>query len=311
MRNDPATLPPRARARFNAAAHELRPTDAALAGGPAEFLLERKVEGVKLAALRWRDKSSLDLHLTREHLLPEAAAALPSLLAHLAPRLDLDKVLQLRLYSGGAALGGKPRKLDERNVGRAGMVKTVQAVLARAMGKRPAARRIDPELGTAERLAIPRDYGQVRGLERCREPRVLACVGLDAFGRNQWLAPRAATAWLRMRDAAARDGIALQLVSAFRSVAYQSGLFRRKLARGLAIDEILQVNAAPGYSEHHTGRAVDVGAPGYAPAEEEFERSPAFAWLKRHAASHGFRLSYPRGNPHGITYEPWHWYYVR
>ena len=84
MRNEPATLPPRARVRLNAAAHELRPSDAALAGGPAEFLLERKVEGVKLAALRMRDKSALDLHLARGgHLLPEATAALPSLLARL------------------------------------------------------------------------------------------------------------------------------------------------------------------------------------------------------------------------------------
>jgi D-alanyl-D-alanine carboxypeptidase len=26
-----------------------------------------------------------------------------------------------------------------------------------------------------------------------------------------------------------------------------------------------------------------------------------------HAGDHGFRMSYPRGNPHGISYEPWHW----
>ncbi|HVT32680.1 MAG TPA: D-alanyl-D-alanine carboxypeptidase family protein, partial [Rhodanobacteraceae bacterium] len=36
-------------------------------------------------------------------------------------------------------------------------------------------------------------------------------------------------------------------------------------------------------------------------------RSPAFAWLKRHASRFGFRLSYPRRNRHGIAYEPWHW----
>ena len=56
-----------------------------------------------------------------------------------------------------------------------------------------------------------------------------------------------------------------------------------------------------------SGRAVDLTTPGYAPVEEEFERSPAFAWLKRHASRFGFRLSYPRRNRHGIAYEPWHW----
>ena len=46
---------------------------------------------------------------------------------------------------------------------------------------------------------------------------------------------------------------------------------------------------------------------GCAPAEEAFEGTGAFDWLQRHAARYGFRLSYPRGNPHGIVYEPWHW----
>ena len=41
--------------------------------------------------------------------------------------------------------------------------------------------------------------------------------------------------------------------------------------------------------------------------EEEFERSDAFAWLTRRAGEFGFRMSYPRDNPHGVAYEPWHW----
>ncbi len=99
----------------------------------------------------------------------------------------------------------------------------------------------------------------------------------------------------------------LQVVSAFRSIEYQLGIIRRKLERGLAIDEILRVSAAPGYSEHHSGRALDITTPGFAALEEQFEDSAAFAWLSTNAQSYGFWLSYPRGNPHGIAYEPWHW----
>src|SRR5690606_41627176 len=74
-------------------------------------------------------------------------------------------------------------------------------------------------------------------------------------------------------------------------------------------DLILEVNAAPGWSEHHSGRAVDISAPGEPPAEESFEATPAFAWLRANAAGLGFTMSYPRDNPHGIVYEPWHWRY--
>jgi D-alanyl-D-alanine carboxypeptidase len=156
-------------------------------------------------------------------------------------------------------------------------------------------------------LGVPRDHGRLRKLRRVRESRSLHFIGLDTQNRPQWMTPRAARAWMRMRDSAARDGVVLQLISAFRSVEYQLGIMRRKLDRGLTMVEILRVSAAPGFSEHHSGRAFDLTTPGFAALEEEFEKSPAFAWLRKHAAKFGFRMSYPKRNPHGIAYEPWHW----
>lgn len=159
----------------------------------------------------------------------------------------------------------------------------------------------------AQELGIPAGYGRARTLSRVPEPRALAFAGYDIYERPQWLAPRAAMAWQQLRHAAARGQIELQLVSAFRSVEYQVGLIERKIARGQTLEQILAVSAAPGYSEHHSGRALDLTTPGYAVLEEEFELSPAFRWLVHNANNFGFRLSFPRHNPHGIAYEPWHW----
>ena len=163
----------------------------------------------------------------------------------------------------------------------------------------------------AQALGVPRDYGSVHRLRIVREPHELACIGVDIHGRHQWMAPLAARAWARMRDAAARDGIELQIVSAFRSAAYQLGIIERKLERGQSIDEILRSSAAPGFSEHHSGRVVDITTPNHAALEETFDQSPAFAWLQGEAARFGFTLSYPRDNRHGIAYEPWHWCWHR
>jgi zinc D-Ala-D-Ala carboxypeptidase len=156
-------------------------------------------------------------------------------------------------------------------------------------------------------LGVPRDHGRTRKLRRVRESRSLQFIGLDTQNRQLWLTPRAARAWTHMRDAAARDDIVLEVVSAFRSIEYQLGIIRRKLDRKLSMDEILRVSAAPGFSEHHSGRAFDLTTPGFAALEEEFENSAAFAWLRRNAKTFGFRMSYPKRNPHGIAYEPWHW----
>ena len=71
----------------------------------------------------------------------------------------------------------------------------------------------------------------------------------------------------------------LEAISGYRSHDYQLGIFERKLARGQTVQQILTVNAAPGYSEHHSGNALDIGTPGEPPAEESFEATAAFAWL--------------------------------
>jgi D-alanyl-D-alanine carboxypeptidase len=156
-------------------------------------------------------------------------------------------------------------------------------------------------------LGVPRDYGRARHLRLQREPARLVSIGSDIHGREQWLQPAAARALATMRKVASRDGVELQVVSAFRSIEYQLGILERKLARGLTMDQILRASAAPGYSEHHSGRCVDFTAPGFAPVEEGFEDAAAFAWLQHNAARFAFALSYPRDNRHGIAYEPWHW----
>ena len=156
-------------------------------------------------------------------------------------------------------------------------------------------------------LGIDGDYGRRSGLPQVAEPTRLAFAGVDRYRRALWLAPGAAQAWHRLRDAARQDDLVLEAISGYRSHDYQWGIFERKRERGLALAEILTVNAAPGYSEHHSGCALDISVPGEPAAEESFEHTTAFAWLMDHAAAHGFHLSYPRDNPHGIVYEPWHW----
>ena len=156
-------------------------------------------------------------------------------------------------------------------------------------------------------LGIDAGIIEARGLRVHRTARTLRYVGLGSDGRDKFLVPAAGAAWIAMRDAAARDGIALQLISAFRSIEFQAALIRGKLAKGLPIAEILRLNAPPGYSEHHSGRAVDVGDGATPALDEAFEATPAFAWLVAQAARFGFRLSYPRDNGEGYRYEPWHW----
>lgn len=156
-------------------------------------------------------------------------------------------------------------------------------------------------------LGIPSDYGKSRNLAPQAEATELVPIGCNPDGRVIQLSPAAAAAWTRMWDAASRAGVALVAISGFRSIARQEEIVAAKLAAGKPIEEILRTVAAPGYSEHHTGRAIDIGFPGQEPLIEEFADTSAFQWLQANARRYGFVLSYPRGNSHGIAYEPWHW----
>ena len=156
-------------------------------------------------------------------------------------------------------------------------------------------------------LGIPEDYGLSGDKPVFEEAADLVDIGPNLVGRMQLLTPDTARKWAKMVDAAAAEGVTLLIVSGFRGIDYQARLIRKKINAGQMISDILRVNAAPGFSEHHTGRAVDIATLGSRPLTEEFEETDAFRWLRKNAARYGFSMSYPRENPFGFIYEPWHW----
>lgn len=158
-----------------------------------------------------------------------------------------------------------------------------------------------------ETLGIPQALAT--RLPFCPEAQELVVAETDANGVDYLLVPQAAKAWRQMKAAARHDDVVLEIVSAFRNLERQSDIIRAKQARGMPIEKILTLSAPPGYSEHHSGRAIDINTPGCVATEEEFENTDAYRWLVAHAGRFGFTLSYPRDNNLGFIYEPWHWCY--
>ena len=123
----------------------------------------------------------------------------------------------------------------------------------------------------------------------------------------------AAEKFVAMVDAAAAEGIKLVPLSGFRSQQEQEGVFFDVQAeRKEGVTTRAEVSAPPGYSEHHTGYAIDIGDEFYPDADlkESFEDTPAFEWLQQNAMQYGFELSFPKDNIQGVSYEPWHWRFV-
>ncbi|MBO8243646.1 D-alanyl-D-alanine carboxypeptidase family protein [Prochlorococcus marinus XMU1411] len=116
---------------------------------------------------------------------------------------------------------------------------------------------------------------------------------------------------LKMRDEAKRDGIYLVFLSGYRSINLQNEIFYSlKSIRNQDAAERARVSAPPGYSEHSTGFAIDIGDATQRETdfENEFENTDAFRWLIKNAAKFHFKLSFTKDNKY-IDYEPWHWRY--
>ena len=116
---------------------------------------------------------------------------------------------------------------------------------------------------------------------------------------------------LKMSDEAKKDGIYLVFLSGYRSINLQNEIFYSlKSFRNQEAAERARVSAPPGYSEHSTGFAIDIGDATQRETdfETEFENTDAFKWLIKNAAKFHFKLSFTKDNQY-IDYEPWHWRY--
>ncbi|MEC4815682.1 MAG: D-alanyl-D-alanine carboxypeptidase family protein [Scytonema sp. PMC 1069.18] len=135
---------------------------------------------------------------------------------------------------------------------------------------------------------------------------------VSANGRIQ-MRKAAAQKYKEMTAAARSAGVILVPISGFRSINDQNQLFFNVGAkRNQTPAERASVSAPPGHSEHHTGYAVDIGD-GAAPSTNlntNFEKTKAYQWLQANAARFSFEISFPKDNPQGVSYEPWHWRFV-
>jgi zinc D-Ala-D-Ala carboxypeptidase len=140
----------------------------------------------------------------------------------------------------------------------------------------------------------------------------LVSVGTYGSGANQrteFLDKEAAATFAQMKSDAEATGVNLVAISGFRSVADQEKLFERQIKRQGSEAAASRLSAPAGYSEHHTGFALDIGD-GDRPETDvkyEFETTKAYQWLQSNGRRYGVELSFPPNNVQGVSFEPWHW----
>ncbi|MEG1862108.1 MAG: M15 family metallopeptidase [Oscillospiraceae bacterium] len=135
---------------------------------------------------------------------------------------------------------------------------------------------------------------------------------------------RAADSLEKMLSDARNAGCPMYLVSTYRTIAYQQGLYNKKVQSYISAGyskEAAQTEAAkwvaiPGTSEHNLGLSADIVSSTWynnnSDLTQEFEKTDHFKWLIANCKNYGFILRYPKDREAvtAIQYEPWHYRYV-
>ncbi|SEN06129.1 D-alanyl-D-alanine carboxypeptidase [Paenisporosarcina quisquiliarum] len=123
----------------------------------------------------------------------------------------------------------------------------------------------------------------------------------------------ARAAFQEMAAEATLSGYDLIAFSTYRSFDYQTQLYDRYVTND-GQDAADRYSARPGYSEHQTGLAFDIGEQHFEQhfAKESFGETEAGKWVAANAHKYGFIMRYPNGSEKitGYMYEPWHFRYV-
>ncbi len=147
-----------------------------------------------------------------------------------------------------------------------------------------------------------------RHLNEDFEPNDLVKIDSDYASSDDLYCSRLAlNAFKKMSEAASKEGYSIIINSAYRSYQDQvdlSDLYLRTYGQNY-VDKYV---AKPGYSEHQTGLAFDIGSLN----TNVFANSKEYVWMKDNAHKYGFieRFQKKYESITGFRSEPWHYRYV-
>ena len=121
--------------------------------------------------------------------------------------------------------------------------------------------------------------------------------------------PETVAAYKELTADLQKQGMKIYVVSSYRDIAYQDNLYNYYLKTD-SKQEVDTYSARPGYSEHHTGRALDISQ--VYNNLDAFEGSKEAKWVYENAYKYGFIVRYKEEQMEvtGYIFEPWHITYV-
>jgi len=137
----------------------------------------------------------------------------------------------------------------------------------------------------------------------------------DYFGNICTIEKKTLESFNKLRENLLKENIRIELDNSYRSVERQKEIWN-EFKEKYGLDYTKKYVAVPGYSEHHTGLALDIflvkDKEIIIENEDLFKEFEIFSKIHEKLADFGFILRYPKEkeNITGYSYEPWHIRYI-
>ncbi len=217
------------------------------------------------------------------------------------PQVSYDRAIKA-LDSGQKLIKKEPKKQDDKT--------TTGGEVEQPVEQKPEKPIIEPNVdpgGYIEGQTLPAEPTYVDGFLVANKKYPLPSTFKPGESKE------AREAFNKMAAAAKLEGFSLDAFSTYRSYDRQVELYERYVSRD-GEEAADTYSARPGYSEHQTGLAFDIGEVGYSQhyASASFGDTEAGKWISKNAHKYGFIMRYPKGKEHitGYMHESWHYRYV-
>ncbi|MGO1585644.1 MAG: M15 family metallopeptidase [Mesonia sp.] len=188
---------------------------------------------------------------------------------------------------------------------------------------------ITKSVATTAVSLLPLSFWSTLWLQEFTLDELTGKANLSLYGEGYQLREEVNKAFSKMQAEAKKEGIHIQIVSAYRSYERQKQIFNAKFSRytkrGLsgtdAVKKIIEYSTIPGTSRHHWGTDIDIiDAKAKQPKnvlmprnyDEDGPYCEMKMWLNEHSEKFGFYIVYTN-NPKrkGFHPEPWHFSYQK
>ena len=167
----------------------------------------------------------------------------------------------------------------------------------------------------SERRAHPVLVNRRNGVPKAFVPSTLVKVEKGTYNwnifRDIYICEEAKYAYTEMAKDALKDNVVMGVNYAYRSRAEQQILLDKSIQR-IGVEATLKKGAPAGFSEHHTGMAMDVSGMYRSNGEKITPNKVVYQWLADYCHEYGFMIKNLKGKEHitGTQYEPWHIRYI-